>query len=73
MIRYIYIANNGYLIICLFTWIITKKHIIILCSYVSIGICAIGSIAYFIKCINELLEFFECNFVKSLFELLPNI
>ena len=73
MLRYIYIANNGYLIICLFTWIITKKRVIVLCSYVSISICSLGTIVYFILFIKKLLEFFECNFVKSLFQLLPII
>ena len=64
--RYIYIANNGYLIMCVFTWIISGHKMVMISSSVGLTIFIIGSIVYLCKYNSELLDLFTCSFLGSL-------
>ena len=71
--RYIYIANNGYLIMCVFTWIISGHKMVMISSSVGLTIFVIGSIVYLCKFNNYFLDLFTCSFLGSLFQLIPGI
>ena len=71
--RYIYIANNGYLIMGVLTWIISGNKMVIISSSISIGIFAVGTIIYIIAFKDDFMKLFECEFIGSLFGLIPDI
>lgn len=64
---YIYLANNGYLILCAFTWLITGHKMVLLISSVSLGIFVIGTIVIIISKRNSMNKCLDCNCLRDLF------
>ena len=67
LLIYIYLANNGYLILCSLTWLITGHKMVLLSSGISLGICVIGTITIIILKRNSIHECIYCSCLGDLF------
>ena len=72
---YVYLANNGYLLLCVFTYLITDHSIVFVCSGFSLGICFIGTIALIIISIKRSSICFclYCKCIEYLFTIIPEV
>ena len=70
---YIYISNNGYLLLSVFTYIITSHSSIFGISGTCSGICFIGTIALIIIKRNSICECIYCSCLGNLFQIIPEV
>ena len=70
---FIYLSNNGYLLLCFFTWIITGHASILIISGTSSGICFIGTITLIIIKRNSIKECIYCRCLGDLFKRIPDV
>lgn len=70
---YIYIANNGYLLLCAFTLLITGHRMVLISSSVSLGICFIGTISIIIINRNSIDQILYCNCLGELFQRMADV
>lgn len=71
--RFLYLANNGYLVLNALTFLITGNGIFIISSGLSSLILSVGTIIYLFKKYKDFCNIFECEFLKDLFRIIPEI
>ena len=73
LLIYIYLANNGYLLLCSFTLFFTGHTMVLISSSVSLGICVIGTIIIIISKRNSINKCLYCSSLGMLFGLIVEV
>ena len=67
LLIYIYISNNGYLLLCAFTWFITGHSKVLIITGTSLSICVMGTFTVIIIKRKYICECIYCSCLRDLF------